>query len=416
MIRIGLFLYDHLSRRNKLAGSVARKLDPAASDNPLNDASYGFEYSDCRVDDARLVVANALAAHERGARIMVRTRCVAARRQSGLWHVTLEDLLTGRRFGVRARALVNAAGPWAQQLIEQQLNGRSPRNVRLIKGSHLVTRKLYEGEQAYILQNEDKRIVFVIPYNRDFTLVGTTDKVHEGSPAEVAMDGEEEQYLLDVFNQHFKQQLSRADILWRYSGVRPLCDDESASPSAITRDYTLETRADAQDKAPVLHVFGGKLTTYRRLAEAALQALKPYFPDMAGSWTRQATLPGGDIGSDDFVAWRESLKSSYAWLPAELSARLGDAYGSRVHTLLEHCHSMADLGAHFGGGLHQREVEFLMEREWARSADDILWRRSKLGLRLNAVQVQALDSFVRERLAGLLANASGEDGLMRAAG
>lgn len=417
MIRIGLFLYDHLSSRNKLAGSAGHKLDPHASDNPLNDVSrYGFEYSDCRVDDARLVVANALAAHERGARIMVRTRCIAARRAHGLWHVTLEDLRTARRFALRARALVNAAGPWTQRLIEQQMGDRSPRNVRLIKGSHFVTRKLYEGDQAYILQNEDRRIVFVIPYNQDFTLVGTTDKVHEGDPAQVAMDAEEEQYLLDVFNRHFKQQLSRADILWRYSGVRPLCDDESASPSAITRDYTLETQADEQRTAPVLHVFGGKLTTYRKLAEAALLALKPYFPDMPDSWTQRSTLPGGDIGCDDFAAWRESLKSMYPWLPDELLARLGDAYGSRVHTLLSHCASMSDLGTHFGAGLHQREVEFLIAYEWARSADDILWRRSKLGLRLSAEQQQALDLFVGEKLALLSAHGSPDDARLRATG
>jgi glycerol-3-phosphate dehydrogenase len=189
--------------------------------------------------------------------------------------------------------------------------------------------------------------------------------------------------------------------------VRPLCDDESASPSAITRDYTLEVQADDQGKLPALHVFGGKLTTYRRLAEAALNALKPYFPNMAGSWTRDATLPGGDIASDDFVAWREQLQTQYTWLPAPITARLADAYGSRVHQLLAHCHSMAELGAHFGGGLYQREVEFLIEQEWAHSAEDILWRRSKLGLRLNAEQVQALDEFVRVTLAGVPLRAAG---------
>jgi glycerol-3-phosphate dehydrogenase len=302
MIRIGLFLYDHLSSRNKLAGSVGRKLAPAASDNPLNDSiHYCFEYSDCRVDDARLVVSNALGAQERGARIMVRTRCIAASRKGGLWHVELEDLLTGRRFGLCARGLVNAAGPWAQRLVEQQMSATSPRNVCLIKGSHFITRKLYEGDRAYILQNEDQRAVFVIPYNQDFSLVGTTDKLFDGDLAHPAMDSEEEQYLLNVVNRHFKRQISHEDILFRYSGVRPLCDDESASPSAMTRDYTLELQADEQGKAPVLHVFGGKLTTYRRLAEAALHTLKPHFPSMTDSWTRHAALPGGDVGTDNFA-------------------------------------------------------------------------------------------------------------------
>ncbi len=407
MIRIGLFMYDHLSSRNKLLGSVGRKLDPAASDNPLSESiQRGFEYSDCQVDDARLVVSNALGAQERGARIMVRTRCIGATRVNGQWRIQLEDLPTGRRFELFARGLVNAAGPWAQQLVEQQMRAKSPRSVRLIKGSHFVTRRLYEGDQAYILQNEDQRIVFVIPYNGDFTLVGTTDKVYEGDPAQVAMDAEEEQYLLDVYNRHFKRQIGHADILWRYSGVRPLCDDESASPSAMTRDYTLEVSADEQGKAPVLHVFGGKLTTYRRLAEAALAGLKPYFPEMKGSWTRTGTLPGGDIGSDDFEHWLESLRSRYGWLPSELAVRLGNAYGSRVEALLTGCQSLADLGLHFGAGLYQREVEFLIAQEWARSADDIVWRRSKLGLRLSAEQIQTLDRFVRERLTTLLASPS----------
>jgi glycerol-3-phosphate dehydrogenase len=415
MIRIGLFLYDHLSRRNKLSGSAGRKLDASAHDNPLNASiRYGFAYSDCRVDDARLVIANALAAQHNGARIMVRTRCLAARRANGLWQVALEDLLSGERFEVCARALVNAAGPWAQRLIEQQLAATSPRKVRLIRGSHFVTRKLYEGEQAYILQNEDQRIVFVIPYQGDFTLVGTTDKVHEGDPAEVAMDREEERYLLDVFNRHFKEQLGSADILWRYAGVRPLCDDESAAPSAMTRDYTLELEADAQGMAPLLSVFGGKLTTYRKLGEAALSALEPYFPALGGSWTRAATLPGGDIGSDSFEVWQSAVQRQYDWLPAEVLARLGDAYGTRVHLLLSGCRSVADMGEHFGAGLYQREVEFLIAQEWARSAEDVLWRRSKLGLRLSADQVEALDWFVRRHVAALQTSRSADAPLRRA--
>jgi len=410
MIRIGLFLYDHLSRRSHLAGSVGVTLDPAAVDNPLNDSiRYGFEYSDCRVDDARLVVANVLGAHERGARIMVRTRCIGAARKNGLWHVSLADLLTGQRFGVRAHGLVNAAGPWAQKLIEQQMSAKSPRNVRLIKGSHIVARKLFEGDRAYILQNEDERIVFAIPYNREFTLVGTTDKVYDGDPAQVAMDDKEEQYLLDVFNRHFKRQLGVEDILWRYSGVRPLCDDESDSPSAMTRDYTLETQLDEQGQAPLLSVFGGKLTTFRRLAEAALQALKPYFPEMGDRWTHQSTLPGGDIGAESFSEWQAGLRRQYGWLPADLAARLGDAYGTRVHALLRDCRGIPDLGTAFGAGLYQREVEFLLTEEWARSTDDVLWRRSKLGLWLTQGQVAAVDELVRGKVSDLQRRANAVD-------
>ncbi len=400
MIRIGLFIYDHLSRRNKLAGSFGCKLDPAADDNPLSETIQRcFEYSDCFVDDARLVVANALAAQQAGGVILVRTRCVEAIRVDGLWCVTLEDLLTGRRFSVRARGLVNAAGPWAQTLIERQMHSTSPRNSRLIKGSHFVTRRLFPGEKAFILQNEDRRIVFVIPYKNDFTLVGTTDKEYQGDPAQVAMDAQEEQYLLNVFNEHFKLQLGSQDILWRYSGVRPLCDDESDSPSAITRDYTLEVQVDDDGKVPVLSIFGGKLTTYRRLAEAALKALEPHFEDMGGSWTRQATLPGGDIDADSFAEWETGLKAQYDWLPERVLERLASAYGSRVHKLLEGREGLADLGRHFGAGLFQREVEFLVEHEWARTAEDILWRRSKLGLYLNVEQAQALEHFLHVELA-----------------
>ena len=402
MIRIGLFMYDHLSSRNQLKASCGGKLTPAANDNPLNDSiHYGFEYSDCRVDDTRLVVANALAANARGARIMVRTRCINAIRKSGHWYVELEDLISGQRFSIRARSLVNAAGPWAQTLIEKQIQKESPRNIRLIKGSHFVTRKLYEGDQAYILQNEDQRIVFVIPYNRDFTLVGTTDKRYEGDPSSVTMDAEEEQYLLDIINRHFKRQIGSDDILWRYSGVRPLCDDESDSPSAMTRDYTLETQADEHGKAPLLSVFGGKITTYRRLSEAALQALKPYFPAMGSAWTRNTALPGGDIGTHNYAAWLQSVQRQYHWLPTALVERLANAYGTRIHALLQQWHTITDLGTDFGAGLYQREVEFLLETEWAHSADDILWRRSKLGLYLNSNQVTVLEQFVRNRISKL---------------
>ncbi len=411
MIRTGLFLYDHLSQRNQLAGSQGLKLDAADPRNPLNASiEQGFEYSDCRVDDARLVVANALAARfpvnpqnseikPHGAQIQVRTRCMAAVRENGLWQITLEDLLTGRIYQCTARALVNAAGPWAQRFIEQNLQAVSPRRIKLIKGSHFVTRKLYDGEQAYILQNEDQRIVFVIPYQNDFTLVGTTDKAYAGDPSQVAMDAEEEQYLLKIVNQHFKQQIGSDDILWRYSGVRPLCDDESDSPSAMTRDYTLETQADENNQAPLLSVFGGKITTYRKLAESALQALAPYFPQMGKPWNQHAPLPGGDIDCATFSQWLATLRPHLAWLPQPLLERLANAYGTRMQLLLESCSSLKDLGEHFGAGLYQREVEFLVREEWARSADDILWRRSKLGLHFSAEQRARLEGFVQALLA-----------------
>jgi glycerol-3-phosphate dehydrogenase len=400
MIRIGLFMYDHLSQRNQLAGSRGLKLQAGDPANPLNEQiHYGFEYSDCRVDDARLVVSNALAAQANGARIMVRTRCLSARRSQGLWHLWLEDQISGQQFGVRARGLVNAAGPWAQQFFEQQVQTQSPRNIRLIKGSHFVTRKLYDGDQAYILQNEDQRIVFVIPYQQNFTLIGTTDKRYEGDPSKVEIDAEEEQYLLKIVNDHFKQQIGSDDILWRYSGVRPLCDDESDSPSAMTRDYTLDVQADTDNRAPLLSVFGGKITTYRRLAEAAMGTLKPWYPQMGNSWTHDAKLPGGDVPADSFADWQQQVQIQYPWLPAALRQRLTRAYGYRLHALLEYCHQLADLGRCFGANLYQREVEFLIQQEWARSAEDIVWRRSKLGLHLNAHDIAQLQHFITDYLA-----------------
>lgn len=391
MIRTGLFLYDHLSRRNQLPGS--RSIRPSDSpNNPLHpEILRGFEYSDCRVDDARLVVTNALAAREHGADVRIRTRCLSARRVQNQWIVRTQDVQTGAEQVFRARALVNAAGPWAQQFIEGQMQSRSPRQIRLIKGSHFVTRKLYEGEQAYILQNEDQRIVFVIPYNNDFTLVGTTDKEYRGDPRQVSMDQEEEHYLLEVVNRHFTRQISADDIVWRYSGVRPLCDDESSSPSAMTRDYTLELQTDAQDTAPLLSVFGGKITTYRRLALSALDKLGPHLPEMTGPQPATSALPGGGIGEESFAMWLQDIQQQYPWLPYDLCNRLCNAYGSRIHLLLQGCHSLPSLGKHWGAGLYQQEVDYLLDQEWARSAEDILWRRTKLGLYFSQEQATELE-------------------------
>lgn len=397
MIRTGLFLYDHLTHRNQLPGSKGLTLNADDPRNPLQPAiTKGFEYYDCRVDDARLVVSNAMAAREHDAAIYVRTRCVGARRVDGLWHIQMEDLSSGQTRHCTARALVNAAGPWAQRFIEQNLQARSPRKINLIKGSHFVTRKLYEGDQAYILQNEDQRIVFVIPYQDDFTLIGTTDKAFQGDPTQVTMDAEEEQYLLTIVNAHFKQNISSDDILWKYSGVRPLCDDESDSPSAMTRDYTLEVEADANQQAPLLSIFGGKITTYRRLALAALKTLQPYLPELAAAPADQPCLPGGDIGETDYDVWVALVQQQYEWLEPRTCKRLCDAYGTRIHRLLDSCDQINDLGQHFGEGLFQKEVDYLMQQEWASSVEDILWRRSKLGLRLSLKQVTALSQYINQ--------------------
>ncbi|WP_165663794.1 glycerol-3-phosphate dehydrogenase [Metapseudomonas otitidis] len=392
MIRAGLFLYDHLGKREKLPGSRGLRFGVGS---PLQAGiTRGFEYSDCWVDDARLVVLNAMSAREHGAHIHSRTRCVSARRSKGLWHIHLERA-DGTLLSIRSRALVNAAGPWVARLLKDDLKQKSPYGIRLIQGSHIVVPQLYEGEHAYILQNEDRRIVFAIPYLGRFTLIGTTDREYQGDPAEVAITEEETRYLLDVVNQHFKKQISADDILRTYSGVRPLCDDESDDPSAVTRDYTLALDAHPGE-APLLSVFGGKLTTYRKLAESALAQLAPFFPSMGGSWTAAATLPGGE-SMDSQEALAEALCERYGWLPNSLARRWAGTYGSRVWKLLEGVGNLTDLGEHLGGGLYTREVDYLCREEWAQDAEDILWRRTKHGLFMTPGQQERLAQYLIHR-------------------
>ncbi len=399
LIRAGLFLYDHLARRGKLPASRGVPL-LANKNNPLkNTLTYGFQYFDCKVDDARLVVANAMQAREQGASIVTRTSCQAATRQNGLWQVTLKNSDTGLCQLYRAKVLINATGPWAQSFFERQLKQESPQHIRLVKGSHFIVKRLYSGDQAYLLQNDDARVVFVIPFCDDFTLVGTTDTEYKGDPAAAVMDGDEEAYLLQVLNACFTQQVESKDILWRYSGVRPLCEDEAANPSDISRDYVLELAVDANGNGPLLSVFGGKITTYRKLAETALDSLKPFLPLMAQNWTAEAPLLGGDIGGDSATAYEQWLCTQailYPWLSTALLGRLGRAYGSQLGKVLGDAKAMADMGLCFGADLHQREVEYLVESEWARSGDDILWRRSKLGLHFTASQVTRLEDFVSQ--------------------
>jgi glycerol-3-phosphate dehydrogenase len=346
MIRAGLFLYDHLGKREKLAGSKSLKF---GADSPLkSEITKGFEYSDCWVDDARLVVLNAMAAREKGAHIHTQTRCISAHRSNGMWDMNMERA-DGSLFSIRARALVNAAGPWVAKFIKDDLKLDSPYGIRLIQGSHLIVPKLYEGAHAHILQNEDQRIVFTIPYLSHLTIIGTTDR-----------------------------ELSRDDIVHTYSGVRPLCNDESDNPSAITRDYTLSL-SGGTGEAPILSVFGGKLTTYRKLAESAMAQLAPYFTQMRPSWTAKASLPGGeDMTTPEALA--EAIRSKFDWVPGEIARRWSTTYGSRTWRLLEGVQSLADLGDHLGGGLYTREVDYLCAEEWVTQPQDVLWRRTKLGL------------------------------------
>lgn len=393
MLRAGLFLYDHLGGRKRLPGSrsVDLRADPAGQ--PLKRSfAKAFAYADCWVDDARLVVLNARGAAEAGATIATRTRCLDARRDGAEWLATLEDVRTSARREIRARALVNATGPWVAAFMERSL-GRPPhRRLRLVKGSHIVVPRLFDGTQCYILQLPDRRIVFAIPYEGEFTLIGTTDIAYEGDPAGVAISPEETRYLCDAVNAYFERRIAPGDVVWSYAGVRPLQDDESANASAVTRDYVLEVD-DAKGRAPLLSVFGGKITTYRRLAEQALEKLRPYFPKAGPSWTARAPLPGGDMPDADFERYLARLVVEAPWLPQALARRYARAYGTRTARLIAGAKNLADLGASFGGGLYRREVEYLVAEEWALGAEDVLWRRSKLGLHVGQATVSALETW-----------------------
>lgn len=387
MIRIGLFLYDHLGGRKRLPASKRVDLKTGPLQSGLK-AEYqtGFAYSDCWVNDARLVALNALDARERGVEILTRSPVLSARRNGKDWSVEIGgDAMIGNRPRlVKARALVNATGPWAGSFIDQQIGGKRDGQLRLVKGSHIIVPRLYDGDHAFILQNDDRRIVFTIPYEDRFTLVGTTDIAYEGDPAGVKISPEETDYLCNVVNRHFTRSVTPADVVWNYAGVRPLFDtDGSESASAISRDYVLDLE-NGDGGAVLLNVFGGKITTYRRLAEHALQKLRPFFPQADGDWTAKAHLPGGDIANADFAFFEAGLARRFPWLPSEMRRRLARAYGTRIDRIIGTATSLDGLGVHFGGDLYEAEVRYLIDQEWARSADDILWRRSKLGLHLPA--------------------------------
>lgn len=394
LIRIGLFLYDNLGKRETLLGSKGVKY---GADSPLkDDITQGFEYSDCWVDDARLVVTNALSAQQNGAIIFARTRCTSAKRIDGQWKIQLEDQITKEIHEITAKALVNAAGPWVSSFIETKLEQKAPYGIRMIKGSHIVVPKLYQHANAFIMQNTDKRIVFAIPYREHYTLLGTTDVEYKGDPNDVAITEEETHYILKVANDHFKKTLSPADVVWSYSGVRPLLEDESSDPSAVTRDYTLHLN-DQNHKAPLLSIFGGKITTYRKLALSAMHKLEPYFDQLGDEWTHSKPLPGGDLGMP-LDAFAMKLQQDYPFIGAHLAHRFANSYGTLTHALLNKASSEDTLGQHFGNQLYQVEVDYLINHEWARTAEDILWRRTKLGLEFTPDQITTLERYLQEKV------------------
>lgn len=390
LLRLGLFIYDHLGGRKILPATQAVDLTKSDLGKPLK-ASFrrGFEYSDCWVDDARLVVLNACDARGRCAEILTRTRCETAERTNGLWRVGLKDQISGDMRMVFARGLVNAGGPWVEDVIHSSLRQNSSDKIRLVRGSHIVTRKVFDHDRAYIFQNADGRVLFAIPYEQDFTLIGTTDRDHTAAPGEAACTDEEAEYLCNAASAYFEKAIQTSDIVHTYSGVRPLYDDGASSATAATRDYVLKIET-LESEAPLLNIFGGKITTYRRLAEAALEKLAPFFPTMREKWTQTAPLPGGDFPVDGFEALVASLIGVYPFLSEDWARRLVRSYGSHANDLLGDARTLADMGIDFGATLTSREVDWLVSREWAQTTDDVLWRRTKLGLRREQIDLAAL--------------------------
>ncbi len=396
MLRVGVFLYDRLARRATLPDSRALDLRAGRDPSPLcPEFDRGFEYSDCWVDDARLVVLSAVDARARGAEIRTRTRCEAATWTGDGWNVALRDTGTDSTWNAQARAVINAAGPWAERVATETLGLRSSYRSKLVKGSHIVVPRLFDDERAFILQNDDKRIVFVLPFERDFTLIGTTDVPYEGDPGAVEIDAGEASYLCDIVRNHFDVSIAPEDIVWSYSGVRPLYDDGSSSASKLSRDYILEPHTGTDGALRAMTVWGGKLTGYRLLTEAALERLAATFPEMGPAWTADAKLPGGDLHPTGIERFTHMLTQVYDWLPSELATAYAGRYGALSHTVLGNGASLDSLGPELAPGLYGREVDYLMRHEWAQTADDVLWRRTKLGLWADSASIERVADYMQ---------------------
>lgn len=395
LLRLGLFLYDNIGKRVLLPGTSTVNLKTADVGAPLKPMfSKGFEYSDCWVNDARLVVLNAADASERGAVIETRTQCVAARRENGHWVIETKNLNDGTTQTRTAKLIVNAAGPWVDEVLGQALGSNNAKNVRLVQGSHIVVPKLHNHDRAYIFQNADNRIIFALPYEQDYTLIGTTDQDYEGDPKDVKISAQEVTYLCDAASEYFKEPILPEHIVWSYSGVRPLFDDGATAAQEATRDYVLREDGEGND-ARVINIFGGKITTYRKLAESMLEKIETALGKRKPSWTANSTLTGGDFKVEEFDSIVADVQAKYAFLEPTLAWRLVRSYGTRALQLLGDAKTVEDMGPQFGGSLTGREVEYLMQNEWAQTAQDVVWRRSKLGIRLSEDQIANLDKWMR---------------------
>ncbi len=398
MIRLGLYLYDHLTRRNSLSPSKALDLKADVKGAPLKDIyTKGLQYADCWTDDARLVILNAVSAAQKGAEIKTRTRCTNMHKLRDCWRVELEDVNAARSYDVRAKMVINAAGPWVSRLIKHcGLAKPDTPDMRLVKGSHIIIDKAFEGEHAYILQQGDKRIIFAIPYEGQYTLIGTTEEDISGDPRASRISEAEIQYLCNAYNTSFKNQITADDVLWTYSGVRPLIHNEEDSATSATRDYLLYHHD--QYNVPLYSVFGGKLTTYRALAEHMIDTLLGDRRAAMRAWTGDVALSGADFANGDFERFIKEKHVQYSWLPQKILRRYGRAYGTQMSMFLKGARSVADLGQHFGAGLYKAEVDYMIAHEWAQTSEDILWRRSKIGLNIDQGGVQELSRYITQRL------------------
>ena len=395
LIRFGLFLYDNLGGRKILPGTTTVDLSADPVGKPLQDRfAKAFEYSDCWIEDSRLVVLNARDAQERGAQIMTHSKVLLAERVDDVWHITTEEQSTKKTKLTIARMLVNAGGPWAEDIIRNTARINSSDVLRLVRGSHIVTRKLFDHDKCYFFQGEDGRIVFAIPYENDFTLIGTTDLDHEAASIKPECSEAEADYLRTFASSYFKQPIGKDDVVWTYSGVRPLYNDGARSATAATRDYVL-TINKGDGAAPLLNIFGGKITTYRKLAEAALAKIIPFFPKAGPNWTAGVSLPGGDFPVDGVGALIQDLRQNYPFLDEFWARRLVKAYGTDARLILGDAKSTGDMGKGFAGTLTEREIVWLMEKEYARTAQDVVWRRSRLGLRMSKAEVAELEVWMK---------------------
>lgn len=395
LLRLGLFIYDHIGKRKLLPGTKQVNLRKVSAGSPLKTLfKKGFEYSDCWVDDARLVVLNAKDAQEHGAIIETHTKVISAQRTGNVWSITTKNIRTGETTKHQARLIVNASGPWVDKVLGDAIKSNSSKNVRLVQGSHIVVPKIHDHDKAYIFQNPDDRIIFALPYEHDYTLIGTTDQDFQDDPANAKISETEIVYLCSMASEYFNQPVKKEDIVWSYSGIRPLFDDGATAAQEATRDYVL--REDGTGNEPrLINVFGGKITTYRKLAESMLEKIEQNLGQKKGKWTANSHLPGGKFQTAEFHELVSKLKSEFAFLDLSSATRLIRSYGTNAWEVMQGVSTVDDMGKRFGGSLTEREVLYLIKNEWAECAEDVVWRRSKIGIRMSEQEIRELDDWMK---------------------